>query len=88
MLTFVFVWTMFKAFDLSLPLAAAAVLQVAINVGIAVVGTPGNIGSFELACIGGLALYGVPGDVAFSFGAALHVTEVVPVVALVPAASL
>jgi uncharacterized membrane protein YbhN (UPF0104 family) len=79
---FVFVWTMFKGFNLSLPLAASAVLQVAINVGIAVVGTPGNIGSFELACMGGLALFGVPGDVAFSFGAALHVTEVVPVVAL------
>lgn len=81
-LRFVFVWTMFQAFDLSLPLAASAVLQVVINVGIAVVGTPGNIGSFELACMGGLALFGVPGDVAFSFGAALHVTEVVPIVAL------
>jgi len=81
-LRFVFVWTMFQAFDLSLPLAACAVLQVVINVGIAVVGTPGNIGSFELACMGGLALFGVPGDVAFSFGAALHVTEVAPVVAL------
>jgi uncharacterized protein (TIRG00374 family) len=79
---FVFVWTMFQAFDLSLPLAASAVLQVAINVGIAVVGTPGNLGSFELACMGGLALFGVPGDVAFSFGAALHLTEVAPVVAL------
>jgi uncharacterized membrane protein YbhN (UPF0104 family) len=55
MLRFVFVWTMFKAFDLSLPLVASAVLQVVINVGIAVVGTPGNIGSFELACMGELA---------------------------------
>ena len=79
---FAFVWTMFQAFNLSLPLAASAVLQVVINVGIAVVGTPGNIGSFELACMGGLALFGVRGDVAFSFGAALHVTEVVPIVAL------
>jgi uncharacterized membrane protein YbhN (UPF0104 family) len=79
---FGFVWTMFQAFDLSLPLAASAVLQVVINVGIAVVGTPGNIGSFELACMGGLALFGVPADVAFSFGAALHVTEVAPIVAL------
>lgn len=76
------VWTMFQAFGLSLPLVAPVVLQVVINLGIAVVGTPGNVGSFELAAIGGLALFGVASHVAFSFAAALHVTEVLPVVAL------
>jgi uncharacterized protein (TIRG00374 family) len=76
------VWTMFQAFDLSLPLVASAVLLVVVNLGIAVVGTPGNVGSFELASIGGLRLFGVADDVAFSFAAALHVTEVLPVVVL------
>lgn len=76
------VWTMLQAFNLSLPLVAPAVLLVVVNLGIAVVGTPGNVGSFELATIGGLALFGVADDAAFSFGAALHVTEVLPVVVL------
>jgi uncharacterized protein (TIRG00374 family) len=75
-------WTMLQAFGLSLPLVAPAVLLVVVNLGIAVVSTPGNVGSFELASIGGLALFGVPDDVAFSFAAALHVTEVLPVVVL------
>jgi glycosyltransferase 2 family protein len=76
------VWTMFRAFDLFLPFVAPAVLLVVVNLGIAVVGTPGNVGSFELASIGGLALFGVADDVAFSFAAALHVTEVLPIVVL------
>jgi uncharacterized membrane protein YbhN (UPF0104 family) len=76
------VWTMFRAFNLPLPLAAPAVLQVVVNLGIAVAGTPGNVGSFELATMAALSLFGVPNDLAFSFGAALHVTEVLPMVAL------
>jgi uncharacterized membrane protein YbhN (UPF0104 family) len=76
------VWTMFRAFNLSLPPAAPAVLQVVVNLGIAVAGTPGNVGSFELASMAALALFGVGNNLAFSFGAALHVTEVLPMVAL------
>jgi len=73
-------WTMLRAFHLSLPWAAPAVVLTIVNLGIAVAGMPGNVGSFELASMGALAIYGVPGDVALSFGAALHVTEVLPVV--------
>ncbi len=75
-------WTMLRAFDISLPWTAPAVVLVIVNLGIAVAGMPGNVGSFELASMGALAIYGVPGDVALSFSAALHVTEVLPVVSL------
>ena len=76
------VWTMFQAFHLSLPFGAPAVVLIILNLGIAVVGTPGNVGSFELASVGALKLFSVPGDVALSFAAGLHVTEVLPVVGL------
>jgi uncharacterized protein (TIRG00374 family) len=76
------VWTMLRAFDISLPWTAPAVVLTILNLGIAVAGTPGNVGSFEIASMGGLAIYGVPADVALSFAAALHVTEILPVVTL------
>jgi hypothetical protein len=76
------IWTMLRAFDIPLPWTAPAVVLIIVNLGIAVAGMPGNLGSFELASMEALAIYGVPGDVALSFAATLHVTEVLPVVSL------
>lgn len=76
------IWTGFRAFHLSLPLADAAAVLVIVNVGIAVVATPGNVGPFELATVGALNLLSVPQEVAVSYAVALHVAEVGPPVLL------
>jgi hypothetical protein len=72
------IWTAFRAFDLVLPLADAAAVLVIVNVGIAVVATPGNVGPFELAAVGALRLLSVPEEVALSYAVALHAAEIVP----------
>jgi uncharacterized protein (TIRG00374 family) len=76
------IWTAFRAFHLALPLADAAAVLVIINVGIAVVATPGNIGPFEVAAVGALKLLSVPEAVALSCAVALHAAEIVPPVLL------
>ena len=75
-------WCMLRAFDLALPLSATVTMLVIVNIGIAIVATPGNIGSFELASAAALALWNVPADRAFSVGIATHLVEVVPPVLL------
>ena len=75
-------WCMLKAFHLMLPLSATVSMLVIVNLGIVVVATPGNVGSFELASAAALALWSVPSDLAFSVGIATHLVEVVPPVVL------
>ena len=72
------VWCMFGAFGLVLPVSAAVSVLVIVNLGIAVVATPGNVGTFELATAAALALWGVPADTALSVGIATHAVEIVP----------
>jgi uncharacterized membrane protein YbhN (UPF0104 family) len=71
-------WCMLHAFDLSLPLSATVSTLVIINLGIAVIATPGNVGTFELTAAAALALWGVPSQAGLSVGIAMHVVEVVP----------
>ncbi len=71
-------WCMLRAFHLMLPLSATVSMLVIVNLGIAVVATPGNVGTFELAAAAALALWGVPSETAFSVGIATHLLEVVP----------
>ncbi|HXD17097.1 MAG TPA: lysylphosphatidylglycerol synthase transmembrane domain-containing protein [Vicinamibacterales bacterium] len=71
-------WCMLQAFGLVLPLSATVTMLVIVNLGIAIVATPGNVGSFELASAAALALWNVPADRAFSVGIATHLVEVVP----------
>jgi glycosyltransferase 2 family protein len=76
------VWAMMRAFHLPLPPTAALVTLIVINVGIAVTGVPGNVGSFELATVGALGIYSVPLETGVSYGIALHATEMLPLLAL------
>jgi glycosyltransferase 2 family protein len=76
------VWCAMQAFDLKLPLAAAASVLVAINLGISAVAVPGNLGVFELSAAGALALWSVSGAKAVSFAIALHAAELIPTVLL------
>ena len=76
------VWCTMRAFHLMLPAVAAASVLVAINIGITAIAAPGNLGVFELSAITGLALWGVPGETALSFGIGLHALELVPTIIL------
>jgi uncharacterized protein (TIRG00374 family) len=71
-------WCILRAFDLTLPLSATVSTLVIVNLGIAVLATPGNVGTFELTAAAALALWNVPPQIALSFGIATHVIEVVP----------
>lgn len=75
------VWFMFKAFALDLPLMATPITLILLNLGIAMVSTPANLGGFELASVGALKLFSVDTPVALSYAVALHVIEVVPMTA-------
>jgi uncharacterized membrane protein YbhN (UPF0104 family) len=75
-------WCMLHAFDLSLPLSATVSTLVIVNLGIAVIATPGNIGTFELAVAAALVLWDVPSQTGLSVGIAMHIVEVVPPVLL------
>jgi hypothetical protein len=72
------VWCMFRAFSLDLPISAAVGVLALLNVGIALVATPGNVGTFELASAGALALWDVPAETGMSLGVTMHVLEVIP----------
>ncbi len=72
------VWCMFQAFGLRLPVSAAVGTLAMINLGIAVVAMPGNLGTFELVTAGALALWGVSPADGLSLGVAMHALEVVP----------
>jgi uncharacterized membrane protein YbhN (UPF0104 family) len=71
-------WCMLRAFNLMLPLSATVSMLVIVNLGIAVVATPGNVGTFELAAAAALALWSVSPEMALSVGIATHVIEVAP----------
>ena len=73
---------MLRAFHLQLPVSAAVGVLVMINIGIALVATPGNVGSFELTTAGALALWGVAPETGLSVAIAMHAIEVVPPVLL------
>ena len=75
-------WCMLTAFHLVLPLSATITMLVIVNLGIAIVATPGNVGSFELAAAAALALWKVPSETALSVAIATHVVEVIPPVLL------
>ena len=53
-------------------------MLVVVNLGIAVVATPGNVGTFELATAAALAFWGVSPETALSLAIATHVIEVAP----------
>jgi hypothetical protein len=69
---------MFRAFHLDLPPSAAAVVLIFVNLGIAVVNSPANLGGFELAAVAAFKLLGLDTEFALSYAIALHIVEVVP----------
>jgi glycosyltransferase 2 family protein len=72
----------FRAFDIPVGYLGALLMQGILVFGIAVQLTPGFLGQFEAAIVAALALFGVPNDLASSYGIAFHVTTFVPIILL------
>jgi hypothetical protein len=72
----------FKAFDIPVSYTGALLLQGLLVLGISVPSTPGFFGPFEAVIVAALALYGVPGSLAFSYAIAFHITSFIPITLL------
>jgi uncharacterized protein (TIRG00374 family) len=72
----------FAAFDIPVSYLGALLLQGLLVLGISIPSTPGFFGPFEAVIVAVLALYGVPKDVAFSYGIAFHIASFVPITLL------
>lgn len=66
------IYCLFLAFHFSLPPVAALVLMVILIIGIAIPTAPGFIGSWHLACVLGLSLYGIAKTEALAFAVVYH----------------
>lgn len=73
------IWAMFRAFHLPLPFVAAVIGLITVNLGLAAVNTPANVGGFEMGLVAALKLFSVDTAVALSCALLLHLVEVVPV---------
>jgi uncharacterized protein (TIRG00374 family) len=74
--------TVLRAFGLSLPLSAAVMLMVVLQLGVAVPSLPGRVGLYEGLCILVLAVFSVDADTAFAVGLVLHAVSFVPPIIL------
>jgi uncharacterized protein (TIRG00374 family) len=72
----------FGAFDIPVSYTGALLMQGLLVLGISVPSTPGFFGPFEAVIVASLALFGVPGSLAFSYAIAFHVTTFVPITVL------
>ncbi len=72
----------FAAFDIPVSYGGSLLMQGLLVLGISVPSTPGFFGPFEAVIVAVLALYGVPGSLAFSYAIAFHVTTLVPITLL------
>ncbi|HWO55954.1 MAG TPA: lysylphosphatidylglycerol synthase transmembrane domain-containing protein [bacterium] len=71
-----------RAFDFDVPFWGAMVILIVNTIVIMIPVSPGNIGTFQLACIIGLSFFGIPKDRALGFSILLHLAEVGPVFVL------
>jgi uncharacterized protein (TIRG00374 family) len=71
-----------RAFDMPVPIMAALVLLLALQVGTAIVSVPGNLGVFHYITVVTLALWHVPRPEALAVAVVLHVVSLGPKVAL------
>jgi uncharacterized protein (TIRG00374 family) len=72
----------FAAFDIPVSYGGALLMQGLLALGISVPSTPGFFGPFEAVIVAVLALYGIPGSLAFSYALTFHVTTLVPITLL------
>jgi glycosyltransferase 2 family protein len=60
-------WTLMYSFGLPLPLVAAAVVLLVINIGVSLPNAPANVGSYQFFCVLGLSVFGIEKTIAASF---------------------
>lgn len=72
-------WIGFQAVGIDVPISAALFLQGIIAIGVAVPSSPGFFGVFEAAATVGLAVYGVPRDLAVSWALGYHLLSFIPI---------
>jgi glycosyltransferase 2 family protein len=72
----------FSAFGIPVSFEGALLLQGLLVLGISIPSTPGFFGPFEAVIVAVLALYGVPGSLAFSYAISFHITSFVPITLL------
>lgn len=70
------------AFGLVLPTSAALVLMVVNTLLMVIPVTPGNVGTYQVATVLGLSLFGVPKTLAVSYGIVLQATTYLPIAAV------
>jgi uncharacterized protein (TIRG00374 family) len=67
-----------KAFHPDLPFMATVVVLIFLNLGIAAVSTPANIGGFELSMVAALKLFSIDTESSISCAVAFHFATVIP----------
>ncbi len=72
----------FQAVGIHVPFSAALFLQGVIGVAVALPSSPGFFGVFEIAAATGLAVYGVPKELAVSWAIGYHLLTFVPITVL------
>lgn len=70
------------SFHFSVPLYASFVLLAVIAVGVAVPAAPGFVGPLQMACIIGLAIFGIPKTESLGFSIVYHASQYIPVTLL------
>jgi len=76
------VYLLIAAFDLDIELWGAVVIMVINTMMVLIVVTPVNIGTFQLACVFALSLFGIDKHTALSYSIVLHAFNYIPPVIL------
>jgi hypothetical protein len=72
-------WIAFRAVGISTSFGVALFVQGVVAIGVAVPSAPGFFGVFEVAAIIGMAVYGIPRDVAVTWAIGYHVVSFIPI---------
>lgn len=75
-------YLLFKAFGLGLGMYDALFIFVLTCIGVALPSTPGSVGTFHAAVMGGLMLLGIDKDAALGFAIVAHAANYIPVTLL------
>jgi uncharacterized protein (TIRG00374 family) len=78
---YLIVWSVVRAFDWDLPALAAVTVGVFVQIGGALPSAPASVGVIQVACVLGLALYGVAQSPAVAFSVLYQLVLIVAVVA-------
>ena len=72
-------WLAMIAIGIDVPFSAALFVQGIIVLAVVLPAMPGNFGTFEIAAILGLGVYGVSQNLAIAWGVAFHILSLIPI---------